>query len=232
MLFRSVYAWHRHTTPNGAVESVTVVSEDLEDALYALVRRTISGRTVRYIERLQTSYFADQADAFFVDSGLTYRGLPATTITGLQHLNGQTVQILADGAEVSDQVVTNGTVTLTEAASVVHIGLGYASDLMTLPLALEGVAAAGQGRFKNVNAVAMRVTQSSLVSAGPSFDRLTDYPARQVSDPYGSPPALRTGEFRFAIGPSWNSDGSVCVRQARPVPLTVLSMALDVATGG
>lgn len=229
---QQVYAWHRHATTNGAAESVTVVSEALEDALYVLVRRTISGRTVRYLERLETQHFSAQADAFFVDAGLTYRGLPATTITGLWHLNGQTVQILADGAEVSDQVVTNGTVTLTEAASVVHIGLGYASDLMTLPLALEGVAAAGQGRFKNVNSVAMRVTQSSLVSAGPSFDRLTDYPARQVSDPYGSPPALRTGEFRFAIGPSWNSDGSVCVRQARPVPLTVLSMALDVATGG
>ena len=86
--------------------------------------------------------------------------------------------------------------------------------------------------MKNVNGAAIRVTQSSLVSAGPSFDKLTEYPARDVTDPYGSPPALRTGEFRFSIGPSWNPDGGVCIRRSRPVPLTVLSMALDVAVGG
>ena len=228
---QQVYGWHQHTT-DGTFESVTVVSEGTEDTLYALVRRTVNGRDVRYIERLQTAGFVAQADAFYVDSGLTYRGAPVTSLSGLWHLEGKTVQILADGADVPERVVTGGAITLDEAASVVHVGLPYNSDLMTLPLALEGAAAAGQGRFKNVNSVAIRVSQSSLVSAGPTFDRLTDYPARQVSDPYGSPPALRTGEFRMSIGPSWNSDGGVCVRRSRPVPLTVLSMALDVAVGG
>jgi len=80
--------------------------------------------------------------------------------------------------------------------------------------------------------VAMRVTQSSLVKAGPAFDDLTEYPAREVTDPYDSPPALRTGELRFDIAPDWNSDGSVCIRQDEPLPLTVLSIALDVAPGG
>jgi hypothetical protein len=228
---QQVYAWHRHTT-DGSVESVTVVSEGFEDVLYVLVRRTVGGRSVRYIERLQTTVFVEQADAFFVDSGLTYRGAPVTSLTGLWHLEGKTVQILADGADIPEQVVTGGSITLPEAASVVHVGLPYASDFTTLPLAFEGAPAAGQGRTKNVNGVAMRATQSSLVQAGPNFNKLTDYPARQVSDPYGSPPALRTGEFAFSIGPSWNPDGGVCVRQARPVPLTVLSMALDVAVGG
>jgi hypothetical protein len=53
-----------------------------------------------------------------------------------------------------------------------------------------------------------------------------------VDDPYGSPPALRTGELAMAIGPSWNTDGGVCVRQVEPLPLTILSMTLEVATGG
>ena len=98
--------------------------------------------------------------------------------------------------------------------------------------ALEGAPAGGQGTMKNVNSVRMRVTQSALVSAGPTFDRLTVYPDRQVSDLYGSPPALRTAELRFAIGPSWSSDGAICLRVELPVPLTVMSMVLDVATGG
>jgi hypothetical protein len=229
---QQVYGWSQNTTANGAFESVCVVSEGSEDVLYALVRRVVNGRTVRYIERQRTRLFVDQADAFFVDSGLSYDGTPQTVFSGLWHLEGQTVSILADGAVHPTRVVTGGAVTLDEAASVVHIGLGYNSDLLTLPSVLEATAAGGQGLTKNVNGVRMRVTQSSTVKAGPSFDRLTEYPARDVADPYGSPPALRTGELRFAISASWNSDGAVCVRQDNPLPLTVMSMALDLAAGG
>lgn len=228
---QQVYGWHQHTT-SGAFEAVAVVSEGLEDVLYAVVKRTVNGRTVRYIERLRSAIFTDQDDAFFVDSGLTYDGAPTTTLTGLYHLEGKTVQILADGAVHPTRVVTGGSVTLQEAASVVHVGLAYTSDLTTLPIALEGMQAAGQGITKNINGVRMRVTRSSLVQAGPSFSKLTDYPARDVTDLYGSPPALRTGELRFAIGPSWNADGQICVRQDQPLPLTVLSIVPDVATGG
>lgn len=228
---QQVYGWHQHTTA-GSFESVCVVSEGLEDVLYAVVRRTVNGRSVRYIERLRTSTLVDQEDAFYVDSGLTYDGAPTTTLTGLWHLEGAAVQILADGAVVLGKTVTGGSVTLDVAASVVSVGLGYTSDLMTLPLSLEGVAAGGQGILKNVNTVHLRVTQSSLVRAGPTFDDLVEYPAREVSDPYGSPPALRTGQLDFDIPPDWNSDGALCVRQDQPLPLTVLSIALDVAPGG
>jgi hypothetical protein len=86
--------------------------------------------------------------------------------------------------------------------------------------------------MKNVNKVHMRVAQSSLVRAGPAFDNLVDFPSRAVSDPYGSPPALRNGELPLTIGPSWNPDGGVCVRQSAPLPLTLLSMTLEVAVGG
>lgn len=228
---QQVYGWHRHTT-SGAFESVAVISEGLEDVLYVVVRRTVNGRQVRYVERLASREFVEQEDAFFVDSGLTYDGAPVTTLTGLWHLEGRTVQILADGAVHPPLTVTNGSITLDDAYSVVHVGLGYTSDMQTLPLALEGAPAAGQFTRKNVNAVALRVNQSSVVKAGPSFANLTEYPARDVADPHGSPPALRTGELRFAVGPSWNSDAGVCVRQDLPLPLTVLSIAIDVATGG
>lgn len=228
---QQVYGWHQHVT-DGAFESVCVVAEGSEDVLYAVVKRSINGRDVRYIERLRTRIFVDQADAFFVDSGLTYDGAPVTTLTGLNHLEGETVQILTDGAVHPTRVVTGGSITLDAAASVVHVGLPYTSDMMTLPLAFEQAPAGGQAVQKNVNGVAMRVTQSSLVKAGPAFDDLTEYPARDVGDPYGSPPALRTGELRFDISPDWGSDGAVCIRQDEPLPLTVLSMALDVALGG
>jgi hypothetical protein len=228
---QQVFGWHRHTT-DGIIESVAVIPEDSEDVLYVVVARTIDGRTVRYIERLKSRFFDEAADAFFVDSGLTYDGAAATVISGLYHLEGETVSILADGAVEPDQEVVNGTVTLETAASKVHVGLPYNSDLQTLPAALDGAPAAGQGTMKNVSKVHLRVTQSSIVQAGPSFTNLTTYPARAVSDPYGSPPALRTGELSLGISPSWNTDGSVCIRQDKPLPLTVLSLTIETAVGG
>lgn len=228
---QQVYGWHAHDTL-GTFESVCVVAEGNEDVLYAVVKRTIDAREVRYVERLRTRTLTALEDAFFVDSGLTYDGAPVTTITGLYHLEGQTVDILADGAVEPTQVVTGGAITLTTAASKVSVGLNIVADLRTLPLAVEGMQASGQGTIKNVNKVHLRVSQSSLVKAGPTFDRLREYPARAVTDPYGSPPALRDGELSLSIDPSWNTDAAVCIRQDAPVPLTVLSMTLELQTGG
>lgn len=227
---QQVYAWHQHVT-DGFFESVCVVSEGLEDVLYAVVRRTIDGRSVRYVERLETRLFADQSSAFFVDCGVTRTGSAITVVTDLHHLEGETVQILTDGAVHPARVVENGEVALDYEADEVHVGLQYISDLQTLPLALE-ISAAGQGTTKNVNGLAIRVHSSSTVSAGPDTDHLVDYPAREVTDDYGQPPALKTGELRFDIAPDWNSDGSVCIRQSDPLPLTVLSIATDAAVGG
>lgn len=228
---QQVFAWHAHDT-DGAVESVCVVAEANEDALYVVVKRTIDGRDVRYVERLRTRIFTQMADAFFVDSGLTYDGTPITTLGGLWHLEGKEVDILTDGAVHPKRTVADGSITLDYEASVVHVGLPITSDMRTLPLAVEGAQAAGQGTVKNVNKVHLRVSQSSIVKAGPDFLRLREFPARAVTDPYGSPPALRDGELSMAIDPSWNQDGALCVRQDLPLPLSVLSMSLEVTTGG
>lgn len=228
---QQVFGWHAHDT-DGAIESVCVVSEGSEDVLYVVARRTVQGRVVRYVERLRTRVFTQLADAFFVDSGISYSGPPATTLTGLWHLEGKQVDILADGAVHPRKTVSAGAITLDYPASKIQVGLPITSDLRTLPLALEGAQAVGQGTSKNVNKVHIRVSQSSVVKAGPDFVRLREYPARAVSDPYGSPPALRDGELAITIDPSWNQDASICVRQDAPLPLTVVAMALELQTGG
>ena len=74
--------------------------------------------------------------------------------------------------------------------------------------------------------------QSSGVQAGPAFNKLREYPSRAVSDPYGSPPALRTGELTLSPDPEWGTDGTVCVRKDDPLPLTLLSLVAVVTTGG
>ena len=130
---QQVGAWHWHDT-DGVFESCTVVAEGGEDALYCVIRRTINGASVRYVERMASRQFSDQADAFFVDCGATYSGVPADVISGLGHLEGKTVSILADGAVHPQRVVTGGSITLDIEASTVQIGLPIEADLRTRPV--------------------------------------------------------------------------------------------------
>lgn len=233
---QQVGAWHQHTTFQGTFESVTTVTENNYDAVYVVVKRTINGNTVRYVERMDSRLFLNQAnpnlaDAFFVDSGYTFTsGTPVTTITGLTWLEGMTVNILADGAVMPQQVVSGGTIHLQNSASTVQIGLPITADIQTLPWAAQVDAALGQGRYKNVNKVWLRVYQSSGIFVGPTSGSLTEAKQRST-EPYGSPPALKSDEILIMVTPSWNDSGQVWVRQSDPLPLTIVSMSMEVSVG-
>ena len=129
------------------------------------------------------------------------------------------------------RVVTSGSIELDNEASVVHVGLPITADLQTLPVAMAIDNGYGQGRFKNVNKAWLRVYRSSGIFAGPSFDRLTESKQR-TTKPYCSPPALKSEEIPIVITPSWTDNGQVCVRQSDPLPLTIVSMSLEVSIGG
>jgi len=222
---QQVGAWHWHDT-DGTFESVCVVAEGEEDAVYFIVKRHIDGADVRYVERLHSRQFVEQADAFFVDCGLTYDGAATATLTGLDHLEGETVSILGDGAVMPQQVVTGGQITLPVSVEKAQIGLPIEADIQTLPLWIEADAF-GQGRNKNVNRAHLRIYRSSGIFAGPAFDKLTEFKQR-TTEPYGSPPSLRTEEITIDISPSWGTNAQVCVRQSDPLPLTVTGMTLEV----
>lgn len=226
-----VKAWHQHDT-QGLFKSVCAIPEGDEDGVYAIIERTVNGQTVQYIERKHTRQFTVLKDAFFVDCGLTYSGAAVSTITGLWHLEGKSVVALADGGVEPAQPVVNGSITLTAPASTVHVGLSYNSDAQTLPLTSEAMQAYGQGVVKNVNEVALSVYQSSSIKSGPSFDKLTEYPQRLITDPYGTPPGMVSTVVRMKLTPSWQEEGLVCVRQSAPLPLTLRAMTIEVATGG
>ena len=227
---QQIGAWHQHDT-DGVFESCTVVAEGNEDVLYCVIQRTINGNTVRYIEQQASRQFVDPADAFFVDCGATYDGAPADQISGLDHLEGKTVNILADGAVHPQRVVTSGAVTLDVEASKVQIGLPITADLQTLPLVAQIDNAFGQGRCKNINKVWLSVFRSSGIFAGPTFNRLAEAKQR-TTEPYGSPPALKSEDVPIDLFPSWSDTGQVCVRQVDPLPLTILALTIEAAIGG
>lgn len=225
---QEVLAWHQHVT-DGAFEWVSVTPEGDEDYAYCIVNRSINGRPVRYVERLHSRRFASLEDAFCVDAGATYDGAATNVVSGLWHLAGETVSVLADGGVISGLTVSSTTGKLTLPTGVtaekIHIGLGYNCDLETLPLANEGQGN-GQAERKNVNVVHVRVNESSGVRIGPTFDNLVLMKQR-TTEPYSTAPALATGKFKVTLSPTWGEDGVVCVRQADPLPLTVLAMAVE-----
>lgn len=226
---QQVGAFHRHDT-DGTFEDVTVINEDGRDVAYFVVQRTLGGVQVRCIERFADRLVLDPVDQHFMDCGGVYDGAAVTTISGLDWLEGKTVAILADGAVVAPQTVVAGMIELPEAASVVHYGLPFTSDFKTLPMAME-ISGFAQGMSKNVNAVWLRVYNSSGIFAGPSFDELVEAKQR-TTESMGSPPELESEEVEIVVKGAWTDDGAVCVRQSDPLALNILSITADVALGG
>lgn len=225
---QDVAAWCRHDTAGGAFESVAVVREGSEDAVYFVVRRTIGGVTKRYVERLHSRLFSDPKDCFFVDCGLTYSGSPTKTLSGLSHLEGQAVAILGDGNVFAPQVVAGGTVKLPQAVSVAHVGLPIQADAATLnPEPGQGTI---QGKRKRVTAVTLRVEQTRGLKVGPDADHLTEFKERE-GQPYGSPIGLQTGDQKVNIGTTWGNTGSVYIRQSQPLPATILAIIPEIDVG-
>lgn len=227
---QQVYAWHQHSTVNGAFESICVVGEGNDDILYAVVKRTIDETEVRYVERMASRYFQNLEDYFGVDCGLTYSGAATDTITGLDHLEGETVAILADGAVMSPRAVSSGSITLDADAELVHVGLPVTAQFETLPMAAE-LEAYAQATLKNVNAVTCRVVNSGSFFAGPSTSDLFEAKIR-TTEVYGSPPDLQTGEFEVKVPGSWQENGTIVVRNVNPTPLQVVNMTIEVVFGG
>lgn len=226
---QSISAWAHHDT-DGAFESCCAISEQGEDMLYLIVRRTIGGVTKRYVERKRSRTMPTQADAFFVDCGVTYSGPAVTQLTGLTWLIGKTVSILADGAVMPPQVVdSTGTIPLQAPAVKVQVGLPITADFQTLPLVV-ALPDSGQGHKKNLNSAYIRVKDTSGLFVGATFDDLVPI-AQRTNEPYGSPPTWMQGLQQIVPNNAWTDDGQVCIRQTDPLPATLISLTLEVSIG-
>jgi hypothetical protein len=147
-------------------------------------------------------------------------------------LEGWTVSILGDGAVMNQKVVTGGSVTIEQPCSNVTIGLPIDAFIQTLPAALQVDPAGSMGKMKNINKIWARVQESSGFSAGPDFGAsLIQYKPRTF-ELYGMPPNQQYGEVEFVLKNSWQADGQVVVSQPDPLPLTLVSITMEVAVGG
>ena len=229
-----VWGWHQHDL-GGIVESVAVISEDGRDALYMVVQRTINSLTVRYIERMEIRDISSATNAFCVDSGLSYNGAPATVFSGLDHLEGEAVAVLADGNEVTGLTVSSGSITLSREASVVHVGLAYTPAIELLDIDSPGQTTL-KGREVTVSQVILEVESSRGGFVGPTLDaggtgQMLEIKPRLQSDSY-DPIALKTGKAEINIDPTWQKGGGVRIEQRSPLPLAILAVIPRVDIGG
>lgn len=147
--------------------------------------------------------------------------LATSTLSGLWHLEGRTVAILADGSVQPSSVVANGSITIPRASGRILAGLPYTCDFETLNI--EQGQPTMQGRYKTVQEVVIRVKDTRGLAIGPDATRLVDVKER-FDENYGYPTTLKTGDERVLLDPSWNSNGRVFVRQSYPLPATVVAL--------
>ncbi|MEZ7198301.1 hypothetical protein [Pseudodesulfovibrio karagichevae] len=221
---QDVAAWSRIVT-DGVVERAATVYNDAEkrDELWIAVLRTVNGESRRYIEYLEAPFDGTIEDAFFVDSGLTYRGDPTDTVSGLGHLAGRTVSVLADGTVQADRTVAqDGTLTLDRPASAIHAGLPYSSVLQPMRLDAGSQRGTAQTKKKRITKVAARFHNTLGGLIGPDVSRLEPVYFRSPATPMGRSPGPFSGDKIVNFPKGWDRDGLLTIVQRQPLPMTVL----------
>ncbi len=239
---QDVLAWHRHIlggvsdaegTP-AKVESVCAIpsTDGSRDVLWMVVQRYVGGQVVRHIEYLKPLFDddQDQADGYFVDGGLTYEGASTEEIAGLNHLEGETVAILADGAIHTPRQVVGGVVPLERAATTVHIGYPFIAALKTERIEAGAADGTSQGKVKRIVEMVFHFLRTGNVSFGPDADTLDEMELRDTDDLMDTASPLISGFKRELWNAGYERDGCVYLESNTPTALTLLSLTFNLET--
>jgi hypothetical protein len=236
---QQVVAWHRHifggafSTGNAVCETVaTIPTNDKEYQTWVIIKRTINGVTRRYVEYINQFDFTetDNTTFNFLDSQLSYSGSSTTTISGLEHLEGQTVSVLANGSTHPDRTVSNGSITLARASTKVKVGLPYTSILQTMRIDAGAQNGTSQAKTKRIYNITVRLYESIGVEVGPNLSNMEAIPFRSSAALMDTAIPVYTGDKEIEFRGNYESDGFIFVRQTQPLPLTVLSLYPDLTT--
>jgi hypothetical protein len=226
---QEVVAWHRHIIggTNTFVESIGVIpkNDESSEILYMVVRRTINGATVKYVEYLERSFDTAKGDtleqAHFVDSGLSYSGTATSTLTGLSHLEGQVVQVFVNGAVHPNRTVTSGQITLDRPATTAAVGLGYVAKARTLDPEVQTENGPSQGKIRRIERVTFRVVDTFNLKFGVSESNLEIIPFREAGSAMGSV-ELFSGDKRVLLQHTPTREFTLTIQSDTPHPATIL----------
>lgn len=227
---QEIWAWSEHKSSNGNFRSVSVIREGEEDAAYFLVKR---GDKYFIEYQIRRNFGDDIRKAHFVDCGLQYanESAPIQHVTGLEHLAGQEIVVLADGSVVRNCfVAADGSFDLPFAASYISAGLPYTMRIKTVDPELRSDQGSTAGEPKNVVRAIFRLRESRGLWTGPD-DRHVVALKQEPPAEYGAPPPLTTGEVAVPLPGRHNTGGSIIIEQRDPLPLTVLALTTWISAG-
>jgi hypothetical protein len=227
-----VVAWHKHliggefSGGQAVVESIATLPSDTgEDELYMIVKRTINGATKRYVEQMRPFNFGGvTTGAFFVDCGLRYDGTATSTLSGLYHLEGETVTVLANGATHPDREVTGGGITLAYNSTTAAVGYNYTSSMQTMRIEAGSADGTSQGKPKRIHAVTLRLLETVGIEVGNSSNENDRVFFRDSSMPMDQAVPLFTGDKDIEFPGGYDDDDRLYVRQTQPLPMSVLAL--------
>ena len=216
-----VFAWHRHDL-GGDVESVACIPGEI----WVVVKRTINGATVRYIERI-LPWDGTLNNSVFMDCAAEYSGTATATITGLSYLEGETVGVISNGKYVGTKVVSSGSITLDATTTHAWVGLPYTSTLKTINIEHANPPGTSQGAKRRivhavarlVNTVGGKVGFNASDADGIEYD---DEGRANVSTP-----ELFTGDTNpVLITTSSGRPQYLTIVQDKPYPFSVSAIVL------
>lgn len=234
--------WHRHQLGGvgdadgnpPAVESICVIPnpEGTADQLWMVVRRYINGQTVRYME-FMTPFFDHLTaleDAFFVDCGRTYTGPSATTLSGLDHLEGESVDVLSNGASLPKETVSGGEITLPSSTTKAHVGYAFRSRAQLLPFEAGAADGTALGKTRRTHRTGVLVYRTFGMRIGMNFDEMTEITFRKGNEPMSSAPALKSGVFSETLDADYDTENQIAIEQYKPYPGTILAVMPQLVT--
>lgn len=243
-----VVAWHQHDT-EGTLQSIAVIpGPDFRDEVWLAVIRTTWDRSVTpnvgtnhvYIEMMEPGYVGNAEMNTFLDSSLEYSGAAADTLSGMDHLVGNTVQIWTSiGIHPDVIVAADGTVALDWEVTRARVGLGFTSALQTLPLEAGAQDGTAQGKKKRIHSVAVRFHNTLGGKIGSAYDLdgsgrvaevMDDMLFRTTSDDMDGLPDLFTGDKVQPLRGGYNRPGELWIVQEQPLPMTILAIMPQATT--
>ncbi len=238
----TVIAWVDITSEgaDGFIEDVVVLPGTLEDTVYYTVKRTIGGNTVRYLEKWAredeitvengSTDLNKQADSFIV-----YDSTATTNITGLSHLEGESVVVWADGVYKGAHTVSGGAITLATAASRVVVGLDFTARFKSAKLAYADQGGTALNMHKRVPRLGLIMlnTHKTGVRYGPDFDHLYALPKVEGGTNRGDNYIwAEYDEPTLPLAGGWSTDSRLCLESKALKPCTILCCTITVETNG
>lgn len=221
---------------DGEIEDIVVLPGDAEDNVYYSVKRVINGATKRYLELWALESEArGETTTLTSDSFVEYVGVATTTISGLSHLEGETVVIWGNGKDLGTKTVVGGQITtLPEAVTTAYVGLPYTAQWKSTKLAYastgEEIMLTHHKIIKQLGFVLADAYAQSL-RYGPDFDTLDDMPLIENSEEVGQS-TLHTAydEELIEFPGEWSPDSRLCIEAQSPRPVTVLAAVIAYET--